>query len=338
MNIASATGAYAADEIFKLNPADIRVGARIGMFWPEKAAALGALIAKEGQHEPIKVAQRDGEWWLIVGLHRLQGARGVGLQELSCIEVKGSKDVLRAIEASENLDRRDLEPIERALFVRARVDLAEKRAERSREGKSPQQRAAEKRWQMVRDNAVAPANQKIAAEAEYAESNVWTAHGWSAEVANSLGMSRAGLFDSLKIHRQLIAPFEAELWEELARTALGRKRKSLIELADIVDEGNRRLVIDTIVGDDAGEIGSVADAQVAAGIKSRAENPRKSGDTKWMDNAGSNLDRLSAAGWRHFAPAFVEKIKPSALIAYRDAIEARIAAEGGVPAIGGDDD
>ncbi len=316
-------------EVFKLHPAAVVVGHRIGLFWPEKADAIGAKMLARGQNDPIKVVHHLGEWKLVTGYHRLQGALSLGLDAIDAIEVKGSADDLLDIEASENLDRRDFEPIERALFVRAAVDVAERRALRSREGKSPQARAAEKRWKAVRDNAVAPANQKAAAEAEYAESNVWTAHGWSADVAEALGMSRAALFDSLKIHRQIIAPFKRELWEALARVPLGRKRKSAIELADIVDVNNRRLVIDTIIGDDAGEYKSVGDAMVAAGAKAPSATPRLTGDTKHMNGAQSNLSRLTAAGWRSFVPVIVDMAKPDTLRALRDAIDAKLAAEGG---------
>jgi hypothetical protein len=324
-------------EIFKLHPSQVIVGSLVGLFWPDKAAAIGAKMQASGQNDPIKVRHKAGQWELVTGYHRLQGALGLGLDEIAAIEVEGTADELLDIAVSENLDRRDLDPIERALHVRAAVDLAEKRAAKARGNVSPQSAAIAARWSRLRDNVATPANQKTAAEAEYTESNVWTAYGWSADVAASLGMSRAALFDSLKIHRQLIAPFERELWEELARTALGRKRKALIELADIVDEGTRRLVIDTIVGDDMGQIGSVSDAKIAAGAKEPPQRDASVGQTKYMNNASSNLDRLSAASQRSYASTLAEKIKPSALLVFRAAIDARIAAEGGVEAIGGED-
>lgn len=327
--------------IFKLAPSTIVVEERIGIFWPEKATGYGALMARDGQNEPIKIRWRGKgdarEAVLVVGYHRLQGAIEFDLPFIDCMEAKGTRDQLRLIEASENMDRRDLEPIERALLVRARVELAKARAASANAGYSPQELAAAARWNNVRNNVAVRPDEKVAAEAAYAECISCTPHGWSENVAESLGMSRRSLFDSLKIHRQLIEPFERELWEALARVPLGRKKKSLFELADIADEETRRLVIDTIVGDDMGEIKSVSDAMIAAGAKAAAGKVRKAGDSKWMDGAGTNLDRLSASGWRQFAPTLVEKIKPSALVTIRDAVLARIAAEGGVEAIGADD-
>ena len=312
-------------EVFKLHPSTVIVGPRIGLFWPEKAAAIGAKMQRSGQNDPIKVTHKKGQWELVTGYHRLQGALGLGLDAIDAIEVAGTADDLIDIEASENLDRRDFEPIERALFVRAATDLAERRAAKRRGGASPQELAIATRWNRVKDNVAVRLDEKAAAEAEYTECISCTAYGWSEEMAESLGMSRRSLFDSLKIHRQLIAPFERELWEALARVPLGRKKKSLLELADIVDEGNRRLVIDMIVGDDAGEYRSVSDAMVAAGAKARAAKPRLDGDTKHMNNAQSNLLRLSAAGWRSFVPVIVEMAKPDALREMRAAIDVRLA-------------
>ncbi|UNU43594.1 hypothetical protein EAO27_13350 [Sphingopyxis sp. YF1] len=326
-------------EIFPLDPAAVVVGPRIGLFWPEKASALGALMKRDGQNDPIKVQHKKGEWLLVTGLHRLRGAIEAGLDTIKAIEVEGSSAELALIEASENIHRRDFGPIERALFIREIAELAEERWSKGHENLTPQQIGQIKRWEREREKApgVVRADDAAAMEAEYSAATIAGLYGWQEEVAESLGLSPRTIRDSLKIHRQLIAPFEAELWELLARSPLGKKRAALMELADIADEETRRLVIDTIVGDDMGEIKSVSDAMIAAGAKAAAGKVRKAGDSKWMDGAGTNLDRLSASGWRQFAPTLVEKIKPSALVTIRDAVLARIAAEGGVEAIGADD-
>lgn len=329
---------FAPNEVFPLKPTEVHVGQRVGLFWPEKAAALGALMQRDGQDTPIFVTFKDDRWVLVAGLHRLQGARGLGLPWVKAIEISGNADELLRVEVDENLPRRDFGPIERAMFIRAKVDLAEKRVAKVRGDASPQAVAAAARWERVRDNVATRPDEKAKAEAEHAECNNCTAYGWSEDVAESMGLSRRSLFLSLKIHRQLIAPFEIELVEALARSTLGRKQAALLELADIVDETNRRLIIDTIVGDDEGQLKSVSDAMIAAGAKEAPQRVVASGQTKFIDNAGSNLDRMTAASQRSFAPVLAEKLKPSALIAVRDAIEKRIAAEGGAAAIGGDDD
>ncbi|KTE24426.1 MULTISPECIES: ParB N-terminal domain-containing protein [unclassified Sphingopyxis] len=341
MNIAAATAPYAATEVFQINPADVRVGERIGLFWPEKAAALGALIARDGQSDPIKVIfnQLADQWQLVTGLHRLQGARGLGLQSIDAIEVKGTAAELLRMEASENLHRRDFGPLERAMFIRALADDAEARWSGDHAGLSAQQIGQVKRWERERAKApgVVRADQAAAMESEHSAATMSGLYGWQEEVAESLGLSARSIRRSLLIHRQLIAPFERELVDELARTDLGKKQAALFELADIVDEGTRRLVIDTIIGDDAGEIGSVADAMIAAGAKARTEKPRLTGDTKHMNGAQSALSRLSVAGWKSFAPTLVEMVKPSALPVLMAEIEARMA-ELGDSMIGGEEE
>lgn len=313
-------------EVFKLSPAAVVVGRRIGLFWPEKASALGALMKRDGQNDPIKVRHKGSEWLLVTGLHRLRGAIEAGLETIDAIEVEASAAELVLIEASENIHRRDFGPIERALFVRRLADLAEARWSEGHDGLTAQQIGQVKRWERERQKApgVVRADDAIEMESEYSAATIAGLYGWQEGVAEALGLSARSIRDSLKIHRQLIAPFEPELWELLARAPLGQKRAVLMELADIVDEATRRLVIDTIVEDDIGEIKSVADAMIAAGARAPANKPRLSGDTKWMNGAQSNLQRLSAAGWRSFAPTLVEMATPSVLVELRAAIDARL--------------
>lgn len=314
-------------EILHLDPATVVVGPRIGLFWPEKASALGALMKRDGQNDPIKVQHKKGQWLLTTGLHRLRGAIEAGLGTIKAIEVEGSVAELALIEASENIHRRDFGPIERALFIRELADLAEERWSEGHENLTPQQIGQMKRWEREREKApgVVRAGDAAAMESEYSSATLSGLYGWQDEVAESLGLSARSIRRSLLIHRQLIAPFEPELWEALARTEIGKKQAALFELADIADEVTRRLVIDTIVGDDIGEIKSVSDAMVAAGAKARAAKPRLDGDTKHMNSAQGSLARLSAAGWRSFAPVLAEMAKPAALRELRAAIDARLA-------------
>ncbi|MCM3419018.1 ParB/RepB/Spo0J family partition protein [Sphingopyxis alaskensis] len=296
-------------------------------------------MARDGQTDPIKVVFHQDQWLLVTGLHRLQGARGLNLPWIDAIEVKGSTAELRRLEASENLHRRDFGPLERAMFVRAIADDAELRWAGKHEGMSPQQIGQLRRWEQERAKApgVVHPDQAAAMESQHSAAILSGLYGWQEEVAESLGLSARSLRRSLLIHRQLIAPFESELVEALAQTELGQKQAALFDLAAIADDATRRLVIDTIVGDDAGEIRSVADAMVAAGAKARTDKPRLTGDTKWMNGAQGNLARLSASGWKQFAPTLIEMVKPSALPALMEQIEARML-ELGDAVLGGDDD
>lgn len=334
--MATASIETATPDIFSLSPDNVHIGARIGLFWPEKAAALGALMQRDGQNDPIKVAFRDDRWNLVTGLHRLQGARALRLPSIDAIEVKGSDEELRLIEASENIHRRDFGPIERALFVRALADSAEARWSKGYEGLTPHQIGQIKRWEKERGKVGGVVRPEAAAdmEAEYSSAKLAGLYGWQEEVAESLGLSPRSLQRSLLIHRQIVAPFESSIWEELARTAHGRNASSLEALCRIKDDDTRLATVDLLIDNPAL---SVAQAMAITDEQAPQPKVRVVGDTKYMNNAGANLARLSASGWRQFAGALAETIKPSALRDVRAAIDARIAELGAEESEGGDD-
>jgi ParB family transcriptional regulator, chromosome partitioning protein len=320
----------APDEIL-LDPASVIVGERIGFFWPDKAAALGALMLRDGQSDAIKVARvrvKDGgadQYRLIAGLHRLEGAKAAGLEAIrAAVTLTANANELLLIEASENIHRRDFGPIERALFIRAIAFAAEQRATAKRDGASPQELAVRARWEKAKASAATRADELAEAEADHTQCQLGTAYGWTEELADSLGMSRAALFRSLKIHRQLVAPFDRDLWEALARSALGQKQAAMLDLASIADMGARRRVMQVIADNVEGDVKSIADAMVLAGVRPAPERNPADGQTKFVNNAQANLQRLTSGSWRSFAPSLVEVIKPSALIAVRDALTARI--------------
>jgi hypothetical protein len=106
---------------------------RIGFLHEDKAAAIGRLMAVDGQRDPIKVVAQPKNkakpWRLVTGMHRLIGARLEGIQVFA-IEVSGKPEDLADLEASENLHRRPLAPIERAKFTAALVQAAQDRIAR----------------------------------------------------------------------------------------------------------------------------------------------------------------------------------------------------------------
>lgn len=319
------------DQLHQFDPHAIIVPERIGLFWPDKAAALGALMKRDGQSDPIKVRLvrgkkgGDDHYVLVAGLHRLEGAKLAGLDSIQAIEVSSVGEAeLLLIEASENIHRRDFGPIERSLFIRALAVSAEKQAEARRDGQSPQEIAIRARWEKAKASVATRPDDLAEAEAEIRSSNFATAYGWTDDLAKSLGLSRDALFRSLKIHRQLVAPFDRPLWEGLARTALGQKQAAMLDLASVADVGARRRVMEVIADNSDGEVKSIAEAMVLAGVREAPQRSPAEGQSKYLNNAQSNLHRLTSGSWRSFAPTLAESIKPSALVAVRDAIDARI--------------
>src|SRR5690606_38615791 len=106
--------------------------------------ALGRLMAVDGQRDPIKVVANkknaDKPWRLVTGMHRLIGARIENIT-VWAIEVTGKPEELADLEASENLHRRPLAPIERAKFVAALCQAAQERIAREH-GNLSQQKLA----------------------------------------------------------------------------------------------------------------------------------------------------------------------------------------------------
>jgi ParB family transcriptional regulator, chromosome partitioning protein len=76
---------------------------------------LRASIAEKGILEPILVRPRsDGRFTIIAGERRFRAALEAGLEEVPCIEMTVSDQELLEIALVENLQRRDLTPLEEA--------------------------------------------------------------------------------------------------------------------------------------------------------------------------------------------------------------------------------
>lgn len=315
--------------ILELSPDDIAVDERLGVFWPDKAAAIGKLMAEDGQNDPIKV-RRNGptaakRWTLIVGLHRLEGAKLEGLRLIDAIAVTGNPATLLKIEASENVERGPRTPLERANFVRAIADAAEARLKDQHGDLTPQQIAVRARWDLVKAKApgVVRAEDLDEAEADDTRVNITRVYGWRDEVAAAIGLSVESIKKDLALHRAIIAPFP-HLWRDLARHPIvGDNASALKEIAAVRDEGSRRQLISVLIQHPAM---TVLQGKVKIGI-AEAAAPASTGATKHMENATANLARLSAAHQRQIAPEIVATLKPTALIAMRDLLLARIAAE-----------
>lgn len=315
--------------VFQIAPEDILIEKRIGLFWPDKAAALGKLMAQDGQNDPIKVrkngARAKKPWTLVVGLHRLEGAKLEGFRSIDAIEAFGDARQLRDIEASENMHRRSLPPIERACFVRAIADAAEERLNGQHDGLSPQQIAIRARWDGLKDKAsgVERADDVADAEADHTRLNLDRVYGWRDKVAQALGLSISAIKRDLALHRAIVAPFP-DLYAALAQHPVADNASALQDIASIKDQEMRRSLIEGLISNP--EL-TLAQAKEGLGLSSPAA-PAPTGATKFMNNTTSNLARLSAGDQAKIAPEIVKTMKPTALLALRAALDARIQEEG----------
>ncbi|PXW79025.1 ParB/RepB/Spo0J family partition protein [Blastomonas natatoria] len=319
----------APDTIIEIDPNAVERGERIGLYWHDKAAALGALMARDGQNDPIKVrpGRKGGKPFILVaGLHRLEGAKRADLATVKAIIVEGDELQLRLIEASENMHRRDFGPIEKALFVRALADVYEAQFRAAHPEGTQQQIAARARWEAEKDRVQHSAETLASLEAENAGETISHAYGWVQTTAEALGMTSRSLRDYLLIHRQIIAPLP-DHYEDLARHPIGQKRKSVMELAEIGDLDNRRAVIDCLLEYPLGL--TIAQAKEIVGIREAklGQSPLPKGP---VDRVFSNLNRWSSNDWTSAAPQIAAAVPDKALDAICDALLAeRKARQGG---------
>lgn len=288
--------------LLELDPNAINEGNRIGFLHEDKAAALGRLMAVDGQRDPIKVVAQPGNttapWRLVTGMHRLIGARLEGIR-VWAIEVSGTPEDLADLEASENLHRRPLAPLERAKFTAALVIAARERVARQHGGLKQQQIAIKARWDAVGRWEMRP-EQALKDETDDTCSTIERVYGWQQSVADALGLSRVTIHYDLTLFRLLIEPFP-DLAEALSRhPVVGDKASQLKEIAAIRDEAQRRSVIELLLADD--EL-SVAEAKVRKGIglDSAGAAPRKDIE-KFRNQIKGGWERMNLGERRQFIP------------------------------------
>ena len=255
--------------LFELAATSVDEGECIGFLHEDKAAALGRLMAVDGQRDPIKVVANpknpDKPWRLVTGMHRLIGAR------LECItvwaiEVSGKPEELADLEASENLHRRPLQPIERAKFVQALCQAAQERIARDHGELKQQQLAVKARWDRVKlgESRVEEALQE---ESDDTADKMSAVYGWVESASDAMGLDRRTIRRSLELYRLIVEPFP-ELVEQLSRhPVVGENASQLRAIAEVKNEADRRRVIEALLADD--EIGA-DDARIAVGIDTRA--------------------------------------------------------------------
>ncbi|MFN4126955.1 ParB N-terminal domain-containing protein [Pannonibacter indicus] len=116
--------------------ADIHIGERLRTVDADYVAMLAASIGDIGLMHPIEVgaADRRGRYPLIAGAHRLAAYRELNLNEVPAlvVSVKGIDAQLREID--ENLMRRELSALDRAVFLARRKEIWEAKNPAARHG------------------------------------------------------------------------------------------------------------------------------------------------------------------------------------------------------------
>lgn len=256
-------------QIVAFDPNTIDISHRIGFLHEDKAVALGRLIKADGQRDIIKVSKlpEGGKfaWKLHVGLHRTIGAMLEGLPVYGIV-VSGHREELEDLEASENLHRRPLGPIERAKFVQALCQAAQERIARQHGELSQHQLGMKVRWERVK-NAERRVEDALQEESDDTADKMSAVYGWQESAADALQLDKRTIRRSLELYRLIIEPFP-ELAEPLSRhPVVGENASQLRQIAQVKDETKRRAVIEALLEDD--EIGA-EDARITAGVDNPA--------------------------------------------------------------------
>lgn len=293
--------------LFEVAPGQVDEGDRIGFLHEDKAAALGRLMAVDGQRDPIKVVANKKNakkpWRLVTGMHRLIGAR-IECMTVWAIEVSGTREELADLEASENLHRRPLAPIERAKFTAALVQAAQQRIAREHGELSHQKLGAKLRWQRVKAGETR-AEEAVTEDSADACATIAQAYGWEESVGEALGMSRRSIHNDLQLFRLVIEPFPALAEAISNHPVVGENAAQLRAIAQVRSEADRRRVIEALIEDP--EL-SADMARMMAGIE-RPGGPAPTPEQKIVSAVVGNLSRLSATSQKHHLEGIVRALK-----------------------------
>src|SRR5271170_5364113 len=115
-------------QVIQIAMSGIAVADRLRAIRPDTVDALAQSMAEQGQLQPIVVRPRkDGGYWLVAGLHRLEAAKKLKWQEINCTVFDHMEaDEAELAEIDENLIRTNLTPAEEAMHLTRRKELYEK--------------------------------------------------------------------------------------------------------------------------------------------------------------------------------------------------------------------
>jgi ParB family transcriptional regulator, chromosome partitioning protein len=105
--------------ILMLDPALIVVGERLRAVDADYVALLAESIRERGLDQPIRVTAADeaGFHRLIAGAHRLAACQMLGMPDIPAIPFSGTEMEAKLAEIEENLIRRELSEMDRAVFL-----------------------------------------------------------------------------------------------------------------------------------------------------------------------------------------------------------------------------
>ncbi len=271
-----------AGDFLLIDPADIDAEDRLRPIDDVWAQRLGEMMAIDKQRTPIEVCRLPGRsgFKLVAGGHRHAAfCLFPELGRIKAIVVDAERLSRRVGEISENLHRKDLDPIDRATFIselvvtkklQAGIDLA------ADERATAASVAANVRWKRVK------------AEAGDASDTMSVAYGWSKEVADSLGFSARTIERDLVLIRG-IQPSVVEILRVATHPILSNASQ-LRALAKL-DADQQATIVARMCGGDAPI--SLADAIKAADAGTGKPKGPQSDEDKRLSTFLGTFSRMS---------------------------------------------
>jgi len=270
------------EDFVLIRTADIDVpGDRIRAVDPVWAAALGAMMARDGQDVPIQVCRLPGRnrWTLVAGAHRHAGAVAEDIAYLRAEVVTADRDERRMREVRENLYKSGLDPIERAAHIAEAVAIYKRRAgiDPAADGRSVSVAA---RWQKAVKNEALDTTATIA-----------VVYGITDQVASDIGFSSRTVESDLKLYRRLSPSIVARLRK--ARHPSVKIAAELHKLARL-EPAAQADTLDALVGDNGWEPVKTVKEAIERTQASSAK-PIDAPDQKRLNTVLGTLQRMSAS-------------------------------------------
>lgn len=276
-------------EVLSIPTGQIEVKNRLRPVDPVAAEALAAVMKVEGQRTPAEVCRLPGKanWRLVTGAHRHAGCAINGVP-LRAIQVSADALDRRQAEISENLFRRGLDPLDRAAFVADLIELQRARAGVA-ETTTLQSVAAQARWQKALKQQSSDAIQTIG-----------IAYGFTADIADKIGLSRQTIYNDLTLHKRLLPDVVAKL-----RGHPVASNASQLRLLARESEADQRAI--------AGLIGGGKVKSVSEGLATIRQKPRPDPETKAWNAFFGAWSRMPARRRREALAKLVEQGLPSGI-------------------------
>jgi ParB family chromosome partitioning protein len=232
----------------ELHVSEIKVGRRLRAADPDWVTAIAESFRERGQRTPIEVRPEAGGFTLVAGLHRLRAAQALGWETILASVFQGSDLEARLVEIDENLMRRELSELDRAVF------LAERRAV----------------WQQIHPHTAKPGRR--IRDKSVSNSDAPLEERFSVATARKLGLS------ARTIDRAIArADIAADVRAQLTGHPVAMKGAQLDVLAGLAQVDQRRVAAALLAEDSPAR--TVAEALQRLGLaQPRQEQPRDERD------------------------------------------------------------